>query len=105
VIEYAQLDGCTGFSRIFKIDIPLIVGQIRLLLILGIIGTLQNITVPLLMTNGGPGYDSYVPGLYMYFKAFRMSDFGSAFSIATVMFIMIFTLTLISRRGSIKVVR
>ena len=78
VIEYAQLDGCTGLSRVFRIDIPLIKGQIRLLLILGIIGTLQNITVPLLMTNGGPGYDSYVPGLYLYFKAFRLSDFGTA---------------------------
>jgi raffinose/stachyose/melibiose transport system permease protein len=98
VIEYAQLDGCTGISRVLKIDIPLITGQIRLLLILGIIGTLQNITTPLLMTNGGPGYDSYVPGLYMYFKAFRLSDFGSAYTIATVMFIMIFSLTLISRR-------
>ncbi|MDR1287537.1 MAG: sugar ABC transporter permease [Treponema sp.] len=98
VIEYAQLDGCTGISRVLKIDIPLIIGQIRLLLILGIIGTLQNITTPLLMTNGGPGYDSYVPGLYMYFKAFRLSDFGSAYTIATVMFIMIFSLTLISRR-------
>ena len=100
VIEYAQLDGCTGLARILKIDIPLISGQIRLLLILGIIGTLQNLTVPLLMTGGGPGYDSYVPGLYMYFKAFRTSDFGMAFTIATVMFVMIFTLTLISRTGS-----
>ena len=100
VIEYAQLDGCTGLIRILKIDIPLITGQIRLLLILGIIGTLQNLTVPLLMTGGGPGYDSYVPGLYMYFKAFRTSDFGMAFTIATVMFVLIFILTLISRTGS-----
>jgi raffinose/stachyose/melibiose transport system permease protein len=98
VIEYAQLDGCTGFKRIFLIDIPLIAGQIRLLLILGIIGTLQNLTVPLLMTRGGPGYDSYVPGLYMYFKAFNMSDFGMGFTIATVMFAIVFILTLISRR-------
>ena len=100
VIEYAQLDGCTGLIRILKIDIPLITGQIRLLLILGIIGTLQNLTVPLLLTGGGPGYASYVPGLYMYFKAFRMSDFGIAFTIATIMFVIIFTLTLISRTST-----
>jgi raffinose/stachyose/melibiose transport system permease protein len=98
VLEYAELDGCTGFRRVFHIDVPLVSGQIRLLLVLSIIGTLQNITVPLLMTNGGPGYDSYVPGLYMYQKAFRMSDFGMAFTIATVMFAVIFILTLISRR-------
>jgi raffinose/stachyose/melibiose transport system permease protein len=97
VIEYAGLDGCVGLKRILRIDIPLIMGQIRLLLILGIIGTIQNITVPLLMTKGGPGYDSYVPGLYMYNKAFRMSDFGTAFTIATTMFVVIFILTLLSR--------
>jgi raffinose/stachyose/melibiose transport system permease protein len=97
VIEYAGLDGCIGLNRIMKIDVPLIMGQIRLLLVLGIIGTLQNITVPLLMTNGGPGYDSYVPGLYMYNQAFRMSNFGMAFTIATTMFAVIFVLTLISR--------
>ncbi|MDR1566641.1 MAG: sugar ABC transporter permease [Treponema sp.] len=97
VIEYASLDGCTGFSRILKIDLPLIMGQIRLLLVLGIIGTLQNIALPLLMTNGGPGYDSYVPGLYMYYKAFRIGDFGLAFTTATTMFVVIFVLTLISR--------
>jgi raffinose/stachyose/melibiose transport system permease protein len=102
VIEYAELDGCVGFNRVFRIDIPLIMGQIRLLLVLGIIGTLQNITVPLLMTGGGPGYDSYVPGLYMYNKAFRMSDFGMAFTIATTMFAVIFVLTLVSRIKAAK---
>jgi raffinose/stachyose/melibiose transport system permease protein len=102
VIEYAELDGCTGFRRVFRIDIPLVGGQIRLLLILSIIGTLQNLTVPLLMTNGGPGYDSYTPGLYMYFKTFRMGDFGMGFTIATVMFVVIFVLTLISRLKAVR---
>jgi raffinose/stachyose/melibiose transport system permease protein len=102
VIEYAELDGCTGFKRVFRIDIPLVGGQIRLLLVLSIIGTLQNLTVPLLMTNGGPGYDSYTPGLYMYFKTFRMGDFGMGFTIATVMFVVIFILTLISRLKAVR---
>lgn len=98
VIEYAQIDGCTGFGRIFKIDLPLILGQIKLVLILNIINTLQNMTIPFLMTGGGPGYDSYVPGLYMYFKAFTLSDFGSATSIATVMFLIILLLTVFSMK-------
>jgi raffinose/stachyose/melibiose transport system permease protein len=102
IIEYAELDGCTGIKRIFRIDIPLVGGQVRLLLILSIIGTLQNLTVPLLMTNGGPGYDSYTPGLYMYFKTFRMGDFGMGFTIATVMFVVIFVLTLISRLKAVR---
>lgn len=98
VLEYARLDGCTGLRKILRIDLPLIMGQIKLVLVLNIINTLQNVTVPLLMTGGGPGYESYVPGLYMYFKAFQLSDFGYATSIATVMFAVIFILTVISTR-------
>ena len=98
VLEYAQLDGCRGIRRILSIDLPLTLSQIKLTLILGIIGTLQNVTTPLLMTGGGPGYDSYVPGLYMYFEAFKRSNFGYATTIATVMFLMILILTLISMR-------
>lgn len=98
VLEYAQIDGCTGFRKIARIHLPLIAGQLKLVLILNIINTLQNVTVPLLMTGGGPGYESYVPGLYMYFKAFQLSDFGYATCIATVMFMIIFVLTALSMR-------
>ncbi|MFV0400307.1 MAG: carbohydrate ABC transporter permease [Oscillospiraceae bacterium] len=98
VLEYAKLDGCGGFRRVFAIDLPLTVSQFKLALILGIINTLQNVTTPLLLTGGGPGYDSYVPGLYMYYEAFTRSNFGYATAIATVMFVMILILTIISMR-------
>ena len=102
VLEYAELDGCVGWKRVTKIELPLILGQVKLLLILALVGTLQNVTVPLLMTNGGPGYDSYVPGLYMYFQAFRLGNYGMANTIATVMFVIIMTLTIISTRMKSK---
>ena len=98
VLEYAQIDGCKKLQRIIHIDLPLITGQVKLLLILGVIGTLQNITLPLLMTGGGPGYDSYTPGLYMYDQAFSRGQFGMANTIATVMFSIIMVLTLVSMR-------
>lgn len=103
VLEYAEIDGCTGWNKIRYIQLPLILGQIKLLLILGLINTLQNITLPLLMTNGGPGYDSYTPGLYMYFQAFRLGSYSMAETIATVMFVIIMALTIISTRLRSKV--
>ena len=98
VREYAKLDGCTGIRRIFLIDLPLTISQIKLTLILGIIGTIQNVTTPLLMTDGGPGFDSYVPGLYIYHEAFRRGNFGYANTIATIMFVIILFFTLLSMR-------
>ncbi|HHX21120.1 MAG TPA: sugar ABC transporter permease [Clostridiales bacterium] len=103
VLEYAEIDGCTNWRKIFHIELPLITGQIKLLLILGLINTLQNITLPLLMTNGGPGYDSYTPGLYMYFQAFRLGSYSMANTIATVMFVIIMGLTILSTRLRSKV--
>ena len=98
VLEYADIDGCTRWQKVRYIQLPLILGQVKLLLILGVIGTLQNITTPLLMTNGGPGYASYTPGLYMYFQAFRLGSYSMANTIATVMFVIIMTLTIINTR-------
>lgn len=98
VLEYAEIDGCTRWQKVRYIQLPLIVGQIKLLLILGVIGTLQNITTPLLMTSGGPGYASYTPGLYMYFQAFRLGSYSMANTIATVMFVIILVLTIINTR-------
>ena len=103
VLEYAEIDGCTGWGKVRYIQLPLILGQIKLLLILGLIGTLQNITLPLLMTNGGPAYDSYTPGLYMYFQAFRLGSYSMANTIATVMFVIILALTIISTRLRSKI--
>ena len=37
VLEYSQIDGCTRLQRILRIELPLISGQVRLLLILGLI--------------------------------------------------------------------
>lgn len=103
VIEYSEIDGASKWQRVIHIELPLILGQIKLLLILGLINTLQNITLPLLMTNGGPGYDSYTPGLYMYFQAFRLGSYSMANTIATVMFVIILLLTILSTRLRSKI--
>lgn len=102
ILEYGQMDGCSGRQSIIYIELPLILGQVKLLLMLAIVNTLQNITIPLLLTGGGPGYDSYVPGLLMYYQAFRSTKFGMAYATATVMFVIIFSLTLLTNRINSK---
>jgi ABC-type sugar transport system permease subunit len=93
VLESSLLDGAGIVKRIFRIDIPLIVGQIKLLIILGIIGGIQGFGIQLMTTNGGPAYATMVPGLWMYHKAFRFGDFsyGSAIGIVIFLLILFFT--------------
>jgi raffinose/stachyose/melibiose transport system permease protein len=92
VIESAILDGARILRRIFMIDIPLLVGQIKLLIVLGIIGGIQGFQLQYIMTvdgAGGPAYATMVPGLWMYRRAFQFSDFEYASTIGVVMFLVI----------------
>src|SRR5205823_3591053 len=89
VIEASRLDGCTGLRRVWSIDIPHIMGQIKFFWVLGIIGGIQQFSLQLVLTQGGPGRATLVPGLYMYNAAFRDDQFGYGSAIGLVMFIVI----------------
>ena len=98
ILDATAVDGATGLRRFRLIDLPLIMGQIKLLLILSVIFTLQHFVLVLIMTNGGPGYASMVPGLLMYEAAFQDGRFGYACAIGTALFVVIFILTYINMR-------
>jgi ABC-type sugar transport system permease subunit len=94
VIESATLDGASVLRRIFQIDIPLVAGQIKLMLIMGIIGGIQGFQLQLMITPqnvppGGPANSTMVPGLWMYQRAFRFGDFEYAATIGVAMFLLI----------------
>jgi len=97
VNEAAMLDGCTGVRKFFSIDIPLVMSQLKLILILTVIGGLQGFEGLIILTNdGGPGFETTVPGLWMYLNAFKFQRMGYACAIGVILFLMIFGLTLIN---------
>ncbi len=89
VLEAAKLDGASVLYRIWKIDLPLLIGQIRYFLIFGLIGGFQDYGTQMVLTNGGPGYATYVPGYYMYQQAFMHDNMGYASAVGSVMFVVI----------------
>jgi len=98
VMEAAALDGATGLRRILRIDIPLLLGQIKLFIVLGILGVVQGYQTPLILTQGGPGWATEMPGLRMYQVAFEGSRFGYASAIGFVLFLIVLVLTIINFR-------
>jgi raffinose/stachyose/melibiose transport system permease protein len=98
VNEAALLEGCTGVSKFFRIDIPLILSQLKLILLLTIIGGMQGFEGLFILTRGGPGFKTTVPGLWMYFNAFSFQRMGYACAIGVLLFLAIFTLTLLNLR-------
>jgi ABC-type sugar transport system permease subunit len=97
VIEAARLDGAAGWRRLFTIEIPMVASQFKLLLILAIINSGQNIVTPLVMTRGGPGYSTYTVSYYMYETAVDYGEFGYSMAIALMLFIVIIAMTALSQ--------
>jgi raffinose/stachyose/melibiose transport system permease protein len=98
VIEAYRIESSSIFRRVWNIDIPLVRGQTRLLIILTFIGTIQDFQTILIMTRGGPGLATYVPALRMYYQAFTYSHFGYGAAIGFVLFAAILILTLFTQK-------
>lgn len=96
IIEAATMDGATSLRRFFAMELPLIVPQIRLIVILNVIGSLQNFGWQLLVTRGGPNNATTVPAWEMYQSAMTEGRFGVASAIGVVLFVVIFVLTLVN---------
>lgn len=98
VHEAATLDGATGLKKFLLIDVPLVMSQIKLLVMLTIIGGLQAFECVYIVTKGGPGFKTTVPGLWMYYNAFKFQRMGYACAIGVILFLLIMLLTVINLR-------
>jgi ABC-type sugar transport system permease subunit len=97
VYEAAELDGIGPIGMLFRIELPLILTQVRINLIFMTIGTLTTYEMFLILLgpNGGPDNRGMVPGLYIFSKAFLEGKFGYGCALGMVLFFMILGLTVI----------
>lgn len=98
VIDASVIDGASRFRRIIHIDMPLILGQIKLSVILTCIGTLQQFVGIFILTAGGPSFSTYVPGLYLYDSGFGRGRMGFASAIGVIIFMVVLVLTYLNQR-------
>lgn len=96
VIEAAIVDGAGTLRRFFTIELPLVIPQLRLILILNVTWSLQSFAWQLVVTRGGPNNATTVPAWEMYQSAMTSGRFGLASAIGVVLFVVIFGLTLIN---------
>lgn len=96
IFETAQLDGCGYFKRLWKIDLPMVVGEAKYVLITTIISSMQYFEPIQVLTNGGPGTVSMTPALYMYQQAFAYYKFGYSSAIGSFIFVFVMIITLIN---------
>ena len=100
VYEAADIAGASSLQKFIYIEFPLILTQVRINLVLMIIGTLQTYgqILILLGDSGGPQGVALVPGLYMFRSAFVELYAGKACAIGMIVFFFILILTEINNR-------
>ncbi len=94
VYEAAEIDGVNWWTKFTKIELPLIMGSIYLLLVFVIIDTIKDAGMILALAGmqGGPGGAVTVPALFMIRKAFLEQEMGYACAIGIVLTIIVMTL-------------
>jgi raffinose/stachyose/melibiose transport system permease protein len=98
VQDAAQLDGASGLRKFFRVEYPLLMSQVKLLVILTIMGGVQGFEGMLALTKGGPGFKTMLPGLWMYLNAFSFQRMGYACAIGVILFLLIMALTVLNLR-------
>jgi ABC-type sugar transport system permease subunit len=96
--DAAEVDGATGWTQIRNIDLPYLMGQVKLSLVLAIIGQLQAFGYVLVMSGGGPANSSIVPGLWLYTNVIEFGKVGYASAIGVFLFAIIMLLTVVNMR-------
>jgi raffinose/stachyose/melibiose transport system permease protein len=109
IFEAAEIDGVGRVRRFWYIDLRLMAAQVRLLIVLTIINTLQYGFVAYLLTRGGPDNATMVPVLRMLNVAFQGQDWGYAAALSTTLFLLTLAFSaiagLVGRKDSISNVR
>lgn len=98
--EAAYIDGANQFQVFWNVTIPNIKEMILVDTIVCVVGSFKLFDEVYIMTKGGPGYSSEVLSGYIYKAAFRQDEMGYACTIAVVLFIITFLLSLLQMKVS-----
>ncbi|MDG0808150.1 carbohydrate ABC transporter permease [Cohnella rhizosphaerae] len=96
--ESARMDGASGWKVFWRIDLPLILPQLKLTTILVLIGGIQQYGDQYILTKGGPGYDTTVPGLFLFNNAFNYGKLGIGSAAGVTLFLIIALFTVLNLR-------
>lgn len=98
VYEAASIDGANRWVRFWKITFPLIRPTSALVILLATIMALRNFEVIYVFTAGGPGTATTMVAQRIYQTAFFERKLGLSASMAVIMFVILFSVSIIQLR-------
>jgi multiple sugar transport system permease protein len=99
VYEAAAIDGAGAWRTFWKVTFPLLKPGHFFVAVISFIGALQMFDQSFIIggSSGGPNYSTMTIVLYLYNRAIGSAEFGYAAAVGLVLFVLIFTVTLIQR--------
>jgi len=97
ILESAMVDGASLWHRIRYFYFPLTRGTTEINVILSVTGGLRAFDIFYLLTQGGPGTNTKVVGMWILETAFRNYRFGRALTMSIILFLIVVATMLISR--------
>jgi multiple sugar transport system permease protein len=98
--EAARVSGVPAWAQALHITLPMLSPMLLFTLITSIISAFQQLTIALLLTEGGPLGSTYFFAMYIYETAFRFHDMGYAAAMSWIMFVIVLALSMLVLRSS-----
>lgn len=92
--EAASLDGASRIAQFRAITLPGLKQEIGVCVTITIISALASFDVVFMSTQGGPGFETMVPGVLVYQLAFTQSRIGQSSALAIVLSILVLAVIL-----------
>jgi multiple sugar transport system permease protein len=96
--EAARIDGASWWQQIRYITVPLLSPATFFILTTSFIGAMQAFDQFYVMTQGGPAYSTTPLVMYIYQSGFEFFRMGYAATLAAVLFLAIFLITIVQWR-------
>ncbi len=96
--DAAKIDGANWWNMFWRVTVPLLLPTILLASVLTMISSFQVFDIIQVMTEGGPNDQTRVLVLDVYNNAFRFQRMGWASAVSVVLFLMVFSISLIQSR-------
>ncbi|MFC5404973.1 carbohydrate ABC transporter permease [Cohnella soli] len=93
--EAADLDGASAWSKLWRVTVPMLSPTLFFVVTISLINSFQLFDQVLIMTNGGPAGATSTIVEQVYKNAFQFNKMGFAAAQSWVLFLIIFTVTMV----------
>ena len=92
--DAARVDGAGRVREFLAVTLPGVYREIGVCVIVTMIGALASFDIVFITTRGGPGRETLVPGVQIYWFAFLERRIGAASAMAVILMVLVWILVL-----------